>query len=87
MDRLGSLLGSLAFGTGAFLLILAGMVALAYAHQSAVLIPGVFTGWFTRENGSLAFEFQPNGMGIVLVIVVIAVLHFSMLTLRRCYQR
>jgi hypothetical protein len=78
----GRLLAGLGIGIAVVFLAVVGAVAFAYATGTDVLIPGVFEGWFTQENGLPALNFRPNGIGIVVVVVVIAGL-FAVLGLRR----
>lgn len=78
----GRLFAGLALGVAVVFLAVVGAVAFAYATGVDVIIPGVFEGWFTQENGLPALNFRPNGIGIIVAVVVIAVL-FALLRLRR----
>jgi len=78
----GRLLAGLALGVAVVFLAVVGAVAFAYTTGADVLIPGVFEGWFTEENGLPALNFRPNAIGIGTAVLVIAVL-FALLGLRR----
>lgn len=78
----GRLLAGLALGIAVLFLAVVGAVAFAYTTGTDVLIPGVFEGWFTEENGLPALNFRPNGIGMLVAVLAIAVL-FALLGLRR----
>ena len=62
--------------TGAAILFIALIACVGYAWMSKteVAIPGVFRAWFTSENSVPALNFEPNGVGMLVVVLVITVL-------------
>ncbi len=61
-------------GASILVICIAASVGLAWMSKDTVTIPGVFTSWFTVENDLPALNFEPNGIGMVGVILAIATL-------------
>ena len=70
---LGAITGIFA---GAAILFIGLIACAGYAWMSKneVALPGVFRAWFTSENDLPALNFEPNGVGMLVVVLVITVL-------------
>ncbi|MDQ0646960.1 putative membrane protein [Microbacterium natoriense] len=62
-------------GVAVLFLGLCAAVTFAFATAGPVLLPGVFKAWSTTENEMPAMNFEPNYVGVLLVIVVVATLY------------
>ena len=62
-------------GVAALFLLVVAAVGFAYATETSAIIPGVFRGWFTRENDMPALNFEPNGPGMLTFVLAIAIVY------------
>jgi len=60
--------------TGIAILIIGLMAAISYAYLNGgqVYLPGLLTAWFSVENDAPALNFEPNGAGMAVVVLVVA---------------
>lgn len=65
-------LSGLVFGAAALLIALAAATGITFATRGQTLIPGDFKAWFTSENELPALNFEPNFIGMTIVIAVLA---------------
>lgn len=70
-----SAIAGLLLGVAVMSLIIVAAVGFAFVTSTELLIPGVFRTWFTTENDMPALNFQPNFVGILVAIAVVAVVH------------
>ncbi len=66
-------IAGLVLGVAALFLLVVAAVGFSYATETAAIIPGVFRGWFTRENDMPALNFEPNGPGMLIFVLAIAI--------------
>lgn len=73
MTRTAVLGGIVGFALGTFvtILVLAVSSILAFTQSTRIEIPGVFLVWADSSTGSPGLAFEPNFVGIALMIVVI----------------
>jgi len=62
-------------GVALLFLTIVCSVAIAFVTNGQALIPGVFEAWVTTENEMPALSFAPNGVGMIIFIVAIAVIY------------
>jgi len=67
-----SAIGGVAMGIAVLFLALVATVAFAFATGGQVNLPGVLNAWFTTENDAPALNFEPNGIGMAAVVIVVA---------------
>ncbi|MGG7464948.1 MULTISPECIES: hypothetical protein [unclassified Plantibacter] len=70
---LGAIVGFLA-GASILFIALVACVGYAWMTKTEVIIPGVFKAFFTTENDLPALNFEPNGIGMLVIVLVIAAL-------------
>jgi len=65
-------LSGVVFGAAALFLGLVAAAGIAFVTHGQTLIPGVFKAWFTSENELPALNFEPNVIGMMTVVAVLA---------------
>ncbi len=70
---LGGIVGVIA-GASILFVGLAATVGYAWMSKSEAIIPGVFKAWFTTETELPVLNFEPNGAGMLIVILLITIL-------------
>jgi hypothetical protein len=62
------------FVTGVCLLFIAlvAAVGFAYVTTQSVHLPGIIHAWFTTENGMPALNFEPNFIGMLVAVLLVA---------------
>ncbi|PPH21732.1 hypothetical protein [Rathayibacter toxicus] len=62
-------------GISVLLVGIVALIAYAFVTGAEVYLPGVIKAWFTRENDMPALNFEPNGIGMVIAIISLALLY------------
>lgn len=63
----------LLFGASVLFIVIAVLFGISAITDQPVIIPGIVSGQVVGENNIPVVYFDPNGRGIMLVILVIAV--------------
>lgn len=71
---IGAALAGVLLGLACLIILVVGSILFAYLTGSSAELPGVFSGWFTEENGMPALSFDPHWPGMLAVVAVIATL-------------
>jgi hypothetical protein len=79
---MGAALTGVAGGVAVAFLLCVATAAVALTTGSHASVPGMFSAWAGTENGAFALEFQPNGVGLLVVVVGCALLS-ALLAVRR----
>lgn len=69
------IMSGLFLGVATLIIMIAAVLGYAYSAKQAVSIPGIFNGWFSVENEMPALNFDPNGVGMVMFVIVIAMVY------------
>jgi hypothetical protein len=77
----GATLGGVAGGFALAFILCGATAIVAIATGSGATLPGVFSATAGTENGALALEFEPNLVGILVVIVLCALASGAMVSL------
>ncbi|MBT1018306.1 hypothetical protein KJY77_04025 [Canibacter sp. lx-72] len=66
--------------TGASVVILTVFAVFGIAHltDSIIYFPGIIKAWFALEEGQRVLLFEPEYIGILIVISTIAIIYFVM---------
>lgn len=67
-----ALLGGLVTGICLLFIVLVAAVGFAYVTTQSVHLPGIINAWFTTENGMPALNFEPNFVGMLVAVLVVA---------------
>ena len=62
-------------GAATLFIAVVTVVGFAFATHTTAFIPGVFHAWFTSENDLPALSFEPNGIGMLLFILIVAIIY------------
>jgi hypothetical protein len=77
----GATLGGVAGGFALALILCGATVIVAIATGSGATLPGVFSATAGTENDALALEFEPNLVGILVVVALCALASGAMVAL------
>jgi preprotein translocase subunit SecY len=77
-SALSALLTGALVGLAGLFLVLVTVTTIAYVAEFTVWIPGLYSAWFGVENGMTALHFDPNGQGMLTVILAAALLNLAL---------
>ena len=67
-----SLFAGIVTGMAVLFIGLTAAVSYAYLSGGQVYLPGILRAWFSVENDAPALNFEPNGAGMAVVVLVVA---------------
>ncbi|MUN64765.1 hypothetical protein GMA12_16730 [Kocuria sediminis] len=80
---MGAALTGVVGGVAVAFLLCVATAAVALANGSSASLPGLFSAWAGTENGAFAVEFQPNAIGLLVVVGVCALLSAALTARKR----